>query len=54
MSPKADEVVAVFGELFIDEPLPRNGYIELPDKPGWGVNFNKNGLVFRRPYAREV
>jgi L-rhamnonate dehydratase len=49
MSPKADELVPLFGELFTDEPLPKDGYLELTDAPGWGVELNQNlGLI--RPY----
>jgi len=51
MSPKADKVVPVFANLFDSEPLPdKEGYLHLDDKPGWGVQLNKNGLKLRRPY----
>jgi L-rhamnonate dehydratase len=41
-----------FGQLFIDEPLPENGFINLdPNKPGFGVTLNKNNLY--RPYNRD-
>jgi L-rhamnonate dehydratase len=49
MSPKADTVVPVFGELFADEPLPRDGWLDLSEAPGWGVELNPN-LKLRRPY----
>jgi len=52
MSPKADKIVPVFGNLFKDEPLPKNGFIELSDKPGWGVELNKEELNLVRPYPR--
>ena len=32
LSPKADQLVPYFGGLFPDEPLPKDGYIELPDR----------------------
>ena len=32
LSPKADKIVPYFGGLFPDEPLPKDGYIELPDR----------------------
>lgn len=49
MSPEADKVVPYFGNLFTDEPLPENGYVDLdPKKPGFGVTLNKN-LNLRRP-----
>jgi len=50
MSPKADEIVPLFGNLFDDEPLPKNGYLDLPDKPGWGVELNREKLKLKRPY----
>jgi L-rhamnonate dehydratase len=52
MSPRADELVPLFGELFTDEPMPKNGYLELNDKPGWGVTLN-DGLNLVRPYESE-
>jgi len=54
MSPKADTIVPLFGNLFTDEPVPKNGILELPDKPGWGVTLNKEKLQLHRPYARKV
>ena len=39
-----------FGGLFPDEPLPKDGFIDLPDKPGFGVTLKRDGLV--RPYIR--
>jgi len=50
MSPKADTIVPGFGNLFVDEPLPNNGYLDLPDKPGWGVELNREKLNLFRPY----
>jgi L-rhamnonate dehydratase len=49
MSPKADELVPLFGELFTNEPLPNNGYLDLGDAPGWGVELNTS-LELIRPY----
>mmetsp|Transcript_50928 Transcript_50928/g.55149 ORF Transcript_50928/g.55149 Transcript_50928/m.55149 type:complete len:419 (+) Transcript_50928:150-1406(+) len=53
MSPKADTIVSFFGNLFKDEPLPKNGYVELTDKPGFGVELNREELNLRRPYPRD-
>lgn len=54
MSPKADKIVSYFGDLFIDEPLPKDGYVNLPhDKPGFGVTLNREGLNMKRPYPRD-
>lgn len=52
LSPKSDKIVPYFGHLFSDEPLPKNGFIDLPDRPGFGVTLNKKGL--RRPYTRKL
>lgn len=55
MSPKADSIVSFFGNLFLDEPLPKDGYVELPhDKPGFGVTLNREGLNMTRPYPRII
>ena len=51
MSPQADRVVPLFGELFKNEPLPEGGYLELTEAPGWGVELNDK-LKFIRPYER--
>ena len=50
LSPKADKIVPYFGGLFPDEPLPANGFMDLPDKPGFGVTLCRDTL--RRPYNR--
>jgi len=50
LSPGADEVVPYFGGLFPDEPLPKDGFIDLPDRPGFGMTIKRDGL--RRCYAR--
>jgi len=51
LSPSADSIVPYFGDLFIDEPLPKHGVIELAsDKPGFGLNLDTSKL--RRPYHR--
>ena len=51
MSPKADEIVPIFGDTFVEEPLPQGGYLQLSDAPGWGVELNRAELCLRRPYA---
>ena len=50
LSPNADSIVPYFGGLFPDEPLPKDGFIDLPDRPGFGVTLKRDGL--KRPYAR--
>merc|ERR1712048_907246 len=44
LSPKSDKIVPLFGGLFPDEPLPKDGFIDLPDKPGFGVTLDRTGL----------
>ena len=44
------QVVPYFGSLFSDEPLPKDGFIDLPDRPGFGVTLVRDGL--HRPWAR--
>jgi L-rhamnonate dehydratase len=51
MSPEADRIVPVFGDLFANEPLPKDGWLDLSDAPGWGVELNPD-LKLRRPYVR--
>ncbi|XP_003382696.1 PREDICTED: uncharacterized protein LOC100635379 [Amphimedon queenslandica] len=50
LSCNSDKIVPYFGGLFPDEPLPENGVIQLPDRPGFGVTLDKSGLT--RPYPR--
>ncbi|CAG2195588.1 unnamed protein product [Mytilus edulis] len=50
LSPKADTISPYFGGLFLDEPLPADGFIDLPDRPGFGVTLCRDTL--RRPYQR--
>src|SRR5499426_3179087 len=54
MSPRADELVPLFGDLFKNEPLPRDGYVELTDEPGWGVELNDKLELIRPFMQREV
>ena len=42
----------IFRSLFSDEPLPADGYIDLPDRPGFGVTLVRDNL--RRPYDRSA
>lgn len=51
MSSKADELVPLFGKLFTNEPLPKDGYVEISDAPGWGVELNPQ-LELVRPYGK--
>ena len=52
LSPNADVIAPYFGGLFTDEPLPKDGFIDLPDRPGFGVTLIRDQL--HRPYARSL
>lgn len=52
ISAKADEVVPQFYPLLIDEPIPVNGKLKVDDKPGFGVELNRSGLVEVKKYER--
>ena len=50
MAPKADEVVPMFSPLLVDEPVPVNGRLRLPETPGFGVGLNPE-CALRLPFA---
>ena len=51
MSEQADVLTPNFGSMFVEEPMPVDGYVTLPaDKPGWGLAFNKAALHLVRPF----
>lgn len=45
MAPQADKVLPQYYPLLKDEPIPVNGRLKLSDKPGFGVELNKENLV---------
>ncbi len=49
MAPRADRVVPMFTPLLLDEPVPVNGRLTLPDRPGFGVRLNP-ACTLERPY----
>ena len=49
MAPKADKVVPMFTPLLLDEPVPVNGRMKLPETPGFGVRLNPD-CALHRPY----
>ena len=51
MAPKADHVAPMFHPQLLDEPVPVDGRMKLPDRPGFGVRLNPD-LALNRPYAR--
>ena len=50
MAPEADKIVPMFHPLLLDEPLPVNGRMKVPDTPGFGVRLNPECRL-DRPYA---
>jgi L-rhamnonate dehydratase len=48
---EADEVVPMFSPLLLDEPVPTNGRLKVPDTPGFGVELNPD-VELVRPVAR--
>jgi L-rhamnonate dehydratase len=51
MAPKADHVTPMFTPLLLDEPVPVQGRMKLPDRPGFGVRLNP-ACALHRPYPR--
>ena len=49
MAPEADVVVPMFTPLLLDEPVPINGRMVVPDRPGFGVRLNPD-CKLRRPF----
>lgn len=50
MAPRADEIVPMFHPLLLDEPLPVNGRMKVPDRAGFGVRLNPE-CQLHRPYS---
>lgn len=50
MHPQATEVVPMFSPLLLDEPVPQNGRLKVPDRPGFGVRLNPE-CELARPYT---
>jgi L-rhamnonate dehydratase len=50
MHPEASEVVPMFSPLLLDEPVPENGRLKLPETPGFGVRLNPD-VDLHRPYT---
>ena len=46
-SPDGKSVLPVFGDLFLNEPIPQNGYLDISalDKPGFGLELNPNARL---------
>jgi UDP-N-acetylglucosamine/UDP-N-acetylgalactosamine diphosphorylase len=46
-SPDGKSVLPVFGDLFLNEPIPTKGYLDVSilDKPGFGLELNPNARL---------
>ncbi len=51
MAPGGDVVAPMFHPQLLDEPVPVNGRMKVPDRPGFGVRLNPE-LALSRPHAR--
>jgi L-rhamnonate dehydratase len=49
MAPDAASVVPMFAPLLLDEPVPVNGRLKVPERPGFGVELNRS-LSLDRPF----
>jgi L-rhamnonate dehydratase len=52
LAPDAGALAPYFGGLFSDEPLPKDGFIDISEKPGFGVTLIRDNLS--RPYPRSA
>jgi len=53
MSPRADTVIPMFAPLLLDEPIPVNGRMKVPDEPGFGVLLNPSCKLSRVPRRKQ-
>lgn len=49
MAPNADKIVPMFSPMLVGEPVPENGKMKLPDRPGFGVSL-ADDLLLKRPF----
>jgi L-rhamnonate dehydratase len=52
MHPTAEQVVPMFHPQLIGEPVPVNGRLKLSDRPGFGVELNRD-IALHRPYTHD-
>jgi L-rhamnonate dehydratase len=50
MAPGADVVIPMFSPLLLDEPVPENGRMKVPETPGFGVRLNPD-VPLARPFT---
>jgi L-rhamnonate dehydratase len=44
VTPELDKITGYFGGLFTGEPIPKDGWVEIPDEPGFGLTLIRDGL----------
>jgi L-rhamnonate dehydratase len=49
MAPQADKIVPMFSPLFTNESVPIDGYVNVSDAAGFGVDLNPE-LAWKRPF----
>lgn len=47
---KGNRIEPVSRNLFRGEPMPENGSMRLPERPGWGMSLNRDDLNLARPF----
>jgi L-rhamnonate dehydratase len=52
MHPTAEQVVPMFHPQLVGEPVPVNGRLKLSDRPGFGVELNRD-IALHRPYTHD-
>ena len=50
LSPEADEVLPMYSPVVVGEPVPVNGRLTIPEKPGFGVELNREAGL-ERPFT---
>ena len=50
LAPEADEVVPMYSPVIVGEPVPVNGRLTVPEKPGFGVELNREAGL-ERPFT---
>lgn len=50
LSPNADVIIPYFGGIFKDEPLPQQGFVDLPQRSGFGLTLDRS--LLERPFER--
>ena len=50
LAPDAASVVPMFTPLFMNEPVPVDGRLVVPDRPGFGVDLDP-AVILERPFG---